>query len=256
MQGARLTQALNSLLEQDREVRVLVVDNAADPAVAVPAGIDTVRSEHRLTLGAARNLGLAETRTLNVMFWDADDRMLPGTIAFLEDALNQDRRRIAFGSAIVEAASGVRHRWPRPWLKHLVRLPSVLAAVDCVWSVFPTTGATLIRTEAAHRAGGFSDFDSGDDWCLGAALACSGRLGWSERPGRLYLLHSGSVWDTHATARHQLRHAAAVRARLRDSSVTPPWLRRLLPMVAVGQWTAVAAHVAVVALRGVRRGAN
>jgi hypothetical protein len=251
--GERLQKALASIASQERPVSVLVVDNAAEETLSVPDHVEVVRSEQRLSLGAARNLGLARVQTPEVMFWDADDTMLPGTLAFLEEALENDSRLVAFGAAIIESPSGVRHRWPRRWIGLVVRFPVLLALLDAVWSVFPTTGATLIHTDAAKQVGGFSDADSGEDWGFGVALTCRGRCGWSERPGRLYVQHAGSMWSTHAGVADQLQHAAIVRERLRRPGVAPEWLRRLLPLIAVAQWGAVAAHMMVAAVRRLGR---
>ena len=56
-----------------------------------------------------------------------------------------------------------------------------------------------MRTELARTAGGYADAESGEDWCLGVSLAFRGRIGWSERPGRVYRLHPRSVWARHMT---------------------------------------------------------
>ncbi|MGH3828518.1 MAG: glycosyltransferase family 2 protein [Pseudonocardiaceae bacterium] len=248
----RVGDALASVGAQDREVAVVLVDNAAEPPVEPVPGVRLLRSEARLTLGGARNLGLAHAVTEYVIFWDADDRMLPGTVRFLEARMEASRNLVAFGSAIVEEPSGRRHRWPRPWLRILVRLPALLGLLDAVWSEFPTTGATLIRADAVRAAGGFADADSGEDWCLGAALVWRGRCGWSERPGRVYVQRPDSTWPTHASGRHQWRHAAAVRARLREAGVAPSWLRHLLPAIAAAQWGAIAAHVLLAGVRARR----
>src|SRR5262249_49002093 len=82
--GAPLRAALRSVLDQAVPMRVLVVDNASLSELTGTGGVDVVRSERRLTVGAARNLGLAAVTTPYVVFWDADDVMLPGTLAFLQ----------------------------------------------------------------------------------------------------------------------------------------------------------------------------
>lgn len=244
-----MVKALESITSQDRISRLLIVDNAsAVPLPEFPAAA-VVRSPERITLGAARNLGLAEVRTANVIFWDADDLMEPGTLRFLEDQLAEDPRKVAFGAAIIEEPSGQRHRWPRPWIAHLLTHPRLFAVVNSVWSMFPTTGATIMRTDKVRASGGYSDADSGDDWCLGASLAFRGRLGWSERPGRRYLQHEGSIWDTYGSPRHQLAHSADVRRRLGSDRYLPRWLRGALPVVAMAQWSAVAAHTLVAEFR-------
>jgi glycosyltransferase involved in cell wall biosynthesis len=249
----RMREAVASISSQDRLARLLVVDNASTVPLPELAEGSVVRSPERLTLGAARNLGLAEVGTPYVIFWDADDVMEPGTLGFLEDRLAEDPRLVAFGSAIIEEPSGIRHRWPRAWISRVMPYPRVFAAINCVWSMFPTTGATVMRTAAVRSCGGYSDADSGDDWCLGAALAFRGRFGWSERPGRHYLQHEGSIWDTYGTGRHQLAHAAAVRARLSQDDAIPLRLRASLPLFAVAQWAAVGAHLGAARIRAETR---
>ena len=252
--GPRLSAAVASICSQDGPPLLVVVDNASTVALPELPHARVVRSPQRLTLGAARNFGLAQVRTPYVMLWDADDLMEPGTVGFLEDRLAEDPRRVAYGAAIIEEPTGQRHRWPRRWIGRLVRYPTLFAVLNCVWSLYPTTGATLMRTDAVTAAGGYADAGGGEDWCLGAALAFRGRVGWSERPGRRYLQHAGSVWDIYGSSRQQLAHAAQVRRRLAGGDAAPYWLRRLLPAVMVAQLSAVAGHEALARLRGLGRG--
>src|SRR3954452_19899700 len=197
-----LPQAVRSVQQQDAAARLVVVDNASDARLPALPGVCVVTSPRRLTLGAARNLGLAHVSTPYVVVWDADDTMLPGTLRFLQSAMRTDRRLAAYGSAIVELHSGRRHRWPRRWVATLARFPAIFALLDCVWSVYPTTGATIMRTDLVRAAGGYDETESGDDWCLGVSLAFRGRLGWSERPGRMYRLHARSITSRYMTVRH------------------------------------------------------
>ena len=246
---ARLTEAVASVAGQDRQSRIIVVDNASSVVLPAFDGVTAIRSDQRLSLGRARNLGLAEVTTPNVIFWDADDRMPPGTIGFLEDQLAADSGLIAFGAAIIDEPSGVRHRWPRRWIAKVVPYPLVFAVINAVWSMYPTTGSTIMRTSNVIDAGGYSDAEGGEDWGMGAALTFRGRVGWSERPSRHYLQHEGSRWDTYGTARHQLAYAAAVRERLDADPSVPKLMRRALPLVALAQWSAVGAHLAAAELR-------
>ena len=245
----RLDAALESLVAQDVWVPVIVVDNASQVELPELPGITVVRSDRRLRLGAARNLGLERVATPYVVMWDADDVMLPGTLRFLQEAIASDPTLAAFGTAILEHPSGRRHRWPRPWIASLLRLPALFALLDCVWSLYPTTGATIMRTEVVHAAAGYGDTESAEDWCLGVSLAFRGRIGWSERPGRLYQLHERSVWARHMSFRHQLDHAHAVRSRIRGDVGIPGWARGALPMIQLAQYAAIAGHLAVDASR-------
>lgn len=247
--GERLLEAIESVTSQSCPVRVVMVDNASTMPIPEVDGASVVRCPARVTLGAARNEGLSQVQTPYVLFWDADDVMLPGTIEFLEDSLQRDPRLVAFGMAIIEADSGLRHRWPRRWVGRLTRTPRLLAVVDCLWSVFPATGATLMRTEAVRDAGGYAARESGEDWCLGVSLVLRGRVGWSERPGRIYAQDPGSVWSRHSSPRHMLDHASAVRQRLLADPATPGWLRRLMPAIGFVQTGAVLGHLALARLR-------
>ncbi len=90
--------ALVSLTRQESPMQLIVVDNAS--AVALPQlgeCTEVVRSDRRLSLGAARNLGLTRVQTPYVLFWDADDTMLPRTLPFLEAGIEADQRLAAFG---------------------------------------------------------------------------------------------------------------------------------------------------------------
>jgi glycosyltransferase involved in cell wall biosynthesis len=247
-----LSEAFRSLAEQDSAAaRIVLVDNASKVPLPQLPGVSIVRSARRVTLGAARNLGLEHVTTPYVVVWDADDVMLPGTLSFLEARIVSDPELAAYAAGILEDPSGERHRWPRRWIAALVRAPSLFALLNCIWSLYPTTGATIMRTELVRAAGGYSETESGEDWGLGVSLGFRGRIGWSERPGRIYRLHHRSVWARHMTARHLLSHARSVRERIRCDAGAPRWTRTALPLIQGAQYVAVSIHVAVERLRQV-----
>lgn len=252
--GAALDEALRSVCSQDVDVpaRIIVVDNASETPVDARHQAVVIRSPRRLTLGAARNLGLQEVRTPYVVVWDADDVMLPGTLALLEREIEAHPAFAAYATAIIEA-SGSRHRWPRRWVASLMRLPAAFALLHCIWSLLPTTGSTIMRAELLRSGGGYSDADSGDDWVAGVSLVFRGRIGWSEHPGRLYRLHDQSIWPRHMDVRHQRRHARDVRARIRSDLAIPMGVRATLPVIWLGQHLAILGHVLTAAVRERRR---
>lgn len=250
--GAPLLEALESLHSQEVPTRIVIIDNASGVAMPPAPGVEVIRSPERLALGAARNLGLERAHTPYVLVWDADDMMLPGTLAVLERHIASDPGMAAFATAIVEG-SGARHRWPRRWVGPLTRVPALFSLVHCVWSLYPTTGATIMRTELVRAGGGYSDAESGDDWVAGVSLAFRGRVGWSERPGRVYRRHRASVWARHSTPSYLLAHARTVRERVRSDPGIPRWAKVALPVIRVGQYLAISAHVAVEAARRLRR---
>jgi glycosyltransferase involved in cell wall biosynthesis len=236
--GAPLAEALESLRAQDVAARIVVVDNASDPPLPEPPGAEVIRAPERLTVGAARNLGLAEVRTPYVLFWDADDLMLPGTLSFLLDRIEAEPGAVLVAASILEGDPPVPHRWPRRWTYPLARFRRPFALAHCIWSLFPATGSALMRTDAA-RAMGFGDANSGEDWVLGVSLAFRGRVLLESRPGRLYRRHAGSLWETQRSAPQLVVHARAVRRRIRDDRKIPAWARALLPLIALLQLTAV-----------------
>jgi hypothetical protein len=237
--GPELAQAISSVQEQDCDCRLIVVDNASNTEIDVPEDVQVAASSRRLTLGAARNLGIERVDTDFVVVWDADDVMLPGTLPFLLERIVADDRLAAFGCRILDGDTGRRHRWPRPWIARLVSHGRLFATLHCVWSLYPTTGSTIMRTNAVRASGGFSDADSGDDWALGVSLMFRGRVGWDERAGRMYRNTAGSIWTQHSSVGHLSRHAREVRRRIRSDAGIPDWARRSLPAIWLGQLSAL-----------------
>jgi glycosyltransferase involved in cell wall biosynthesis len=257
--GERLREALASLTNQDLAARIIVVDNASEPPVAPANGVELIRSPTRLTVGAARNLGLAEVTSPYVLFWDADDVMLPGTLRFLRERIAEIPDAVLVAASILEGDPPLPHRWPRRWTYPLTRFRRAWALGHCVWSLFPTTGCALMSADAA-RAGGYADANSGEDWVLGVSLAFRGRILLVPRPGRLYRRHAGSLWETQRSPRQLVRHAKAVRARIRNDPEVPSSARALLPAIALLQLLAVLVvrplAEAVRAIRPTRRSAR
>ncbi len=225
--GAPLQEALASLREQDTPAQIIVVDNSSDEPLGPVGDAEVVRAPERLTVGGARNLGLDHVTSPYVLFWDADDLMLPGTLGFLLEEISADEGLVAVAAAIVEE-SGARHRWPPGWSARLARRPALFALAHSVWSLFPSTGATIMRTEQVREGGGYEADESAvsaEDWVLGASLAYRGRIGLRDRPGRVYRRLGESLWQDHRAPARQLAHAAAVRRRLRADSGIPRWAR-------------------------------
>ena len=236
--GKPLDEALESLRAQDLPARIIVVDNASDPALDGLGEAQVIRSHTRLTVGAARNLGLQHVKTPYVVFWDADDLMLPGTLRFLHTRISAEPDAVLVAASIVEGDPPVPHRWPRPWTYPFTRFRGPFAFAHTIWSLFPATGSAVMRTDAA-RAMGFGDANSGEDWVLGVSLVFRGRVILEARPGRLYRRHATSLWETQRSAAQLAKHARAVRARIRRDPEAPAWARILLPLIALAQVFAV-----------------
>ena len=237
--GDYLRAALASLVAQSRSAEIIVVDNASRaPVLAEDPRIKIVRSSTRLTIGAARNLGLSRVTAPLVVMWDADDVMYPGTLESLLAAFEAAPGAVAHAMGIADGP-GLRHPWPRRWVGRLSRRPRLMAFANSIWSQYPTVGATAMRTDAVRATGGCGDANAGEDWSLGAVLLWRGPAGWSERPGRLYRKHSISTLQRHSSMTNLLERARATRARLRRDQAVPRWCRVLLPLIAVAQYAVI-----------------
>jgi hypothetical protein len=232
-----LGEAVASVREQRLEAELIVVDNASADPVAPIEGVRLVRSEARLSTGGARNAGLDAVTAPLVVFLDADDLMLPGSLATLLAGLGPGDA--AFAMAIVDGDTGGRHRAPRRIAYALARFPRLFALANTVWSLLPTQGATILRTADVRAAGGYGDRSQGEDWALAAALAWRGRVRLSQEAGLVYRWRLDSPGQPGAGL-HLLDNARFVRERLRADAGLPAGARALLPLVGVAQWLVVA----------------
>jgi glycosyltransferase involved in cell wall biosynthesis len=217
---------------------VLLIDNAStQPLRLLPAGVQVMRLPSRVSVGAARNAGLALVRTEFTLFMDADDVMLDGALSAMLARL-RDAEWVSACSCAVEAWNPLtgsvaalnlpsrRTRLLAPW-PALYRMYAVLS------NRMPTTGCVLMRTTLAMQAGGFADADYGEDWPLNVGLAFRGAIAFLPWSGRLLRVHPDSLrsrpWERVDVA----RSFAALRGRLRADPATPWLVRRCLPLIAL-----------------------
>jgi len=236
---AFLPGCLESVLAQEGErPRVIVVDNASRrPLPPLPAGVTVVRAGERLSVGAARNLALAEVETPEVIFCDADDRLLPGALAFLRRRMEERPELVACVCRYVSwnPETGERRvldRSPRPIVFQVSRHRRAFALANLRYNCFPVAGG-ILRTDAARGAGGFGDLNVGEDWILGAQLAFRGPIEFHERPAFLRRVHTGSLWYRRHSQADYLRRCELLRERVRRDPAVPGWVKALLPLVAL-----------------------
>jgi glycosyltransferase involved in cell wall biosynthesis len=233
-----LIDAVDSVDCQAMPMQVIVVDNASRVPLPPLGGVEIVRLEQRRSTGAARNAGLEQARARLVVFLDADDELLPGALAALVEGLDCAADRSAYVLSIIDGVTGRRHRTPRRAARALSVLPPVFALANSVWSLLPTQGATIMRTEDVRACGGYGDSDRGEDWVLAASLAFRGRVSFDARPGLRYRRRADSPGAGAVSSSVLLENARRVRARIRDDGAVPRWARRALPLIAAGQWAA------------------
>ena len=248
-----LPDAVESVRRNAPGATIVVVDNASSTSLPRLEGCEIARAERRLTVGAARNLGLERVVTDYVVFLDADDMLLEGNIDSLVDRLSSDRGLNISASSILDGETGERHRNPRHFVPRLARRPYSLALAESVWPVLPIQGCAVLRSAQVREAGGYADADLGEDWALAASLAWRGRIEVSDRLGLLYRAPDASRRSRARTAKELRASARRVRRRLRRDPGVPPTLKMLTPAIAAIQVAAIhAARPAYLALRRLR----
>jgi glycosyltransferase involved in cell wall biosynthesis len=236
--GDGLVQAVVSVRRQRVPVRLIVVDNAS--AVPLPGleDVELVRLEQRRSTGAARNASLPLLRTEYVVFLDADDRLLDGSLAALIAGLDADPRRATHTLSIIDAAKGAPHRTPRRVARTLAAAPPLFALANVIWSLLPTQGCTIMRVPDVVESGGYADASTGEDWVLAVSLSFRGRQSFEQRPGLLYRQSARSPGVRALPRSTLLRNAARVRDRIATDPRAPRHLESLLPAISAIQWSA------------------
>ena len=233
--GPPLAEAVDSLRDQDLPARIVVVDNASEERLPELEGVEVIRTPRRLTLGAARNFGLARVTTPYVIFWDADDLMPAGTLRFLRERLSQrprprrSRRRHRRGRAADSAPMAAAIRCParasaapvRAVPLGLVALPNDRRNADPGRG---GQGGRRVRRRRQRRRLGARSF------------ADASRPRRTARATGTHLPPPGAL-DLGAASRlrHLFARARAVRRRLRTDPAASRSTRALVPAVAVLQ---------------------
>jgi glycosyltransferase involved in cell wall biosynthesis len=234
-----LPDAVESVRRNSSDARIVVVDNASSVPLTNLEGCEVVRSARRLTVGAARTLGVERVATEYVVVLDADDLLLDGTLDFMHAQIASDPRLTIVATSILEGDTGRRHRAPRRFVPRLTRAPGLFAVANAVWLLLPIQGCAILRTADLREAGGYPDIEWGDDWVVAVSLAFRGRVEVSERLGRYYRPTPGSLWRRPRPASELAASAASVRERIRADRGVPGWARILLPVIAALQLTAI-----------------
>jgi glycosyltransferase involved in cell wall biosynthesis len=252
-----LPDAVASVRRNSPDAPVVVVDNASSVPVPKLEGCEVVHSSRRLSVGAARTLGIEQVDTEYVVVLDADDLLLDGALEFMRARIASDRRLALVATSILEGDTGERHRAPRRFVPRLTRAPRLFALANSVWLLIPIQGCAMFRAAHLREAGNYPDIEWGDDWVVAVSLAFRGRVEVSDRLGRYYRPTPGSLWRRPRPAREVAASAAHVRQRIREDRGVPGWARMLLPVVAFLQLAAIyLVRPAYLAARRLRRRAD
>ncbi len=161
-------------------VEALLVDNAADLdsviVITSPGDGGTelvarmqrrhprlrlIASDHRLSAGAARNLGRQAAPDASLLlFVDADCSPAPGCVARLRSALAD--RDVAAAAAVVEG----RGAGACGWLRHVLEFKEAAGHGRPPGGWVPPSATLLCRASSFDAVGGFADMWPGEDLLL------------------------------------------------------------------------------------------
>ena len=217
--GALAQEAVASVHE-DEPVELVVVDDGSTDAETLERldalradGVHVVRRENG-GLGAARTTGLQHTVAPFVYPLDADDRLEPGALAAMADALESaPGAGFAWGDYVLFGDQPGRYRSPDRWL------PWTLTYVN------PYPVCSMFRREVLVRARGWEGW-AYEDWDLWLRLVGLGIEGVRvDRVVYRRRLHGESRLLRQARSRHATLYAE-IRRRNADVFARRPELRR------------------------------
>ena len=232
--GATVGEAVASVANEEPHELVVVDDGSTDErTLSVLAGLDAdgVRVVRRANggLAAARMTGVETTTAPYVLPLDADDKLAPGALARLADALDADP-----GSAVA---------WGDLELFGAFALHVETAAALDPWEltyVSEIPGTSLVRRTALLEAGGWSLARGYEDWDLWLALAERGWRGTHVAATVLYVRQGRSRLNAAWLERHgdfvsdlRRRHERlwARRPETRRTSAAPQRAKLLFPLI-------------------------
>ena len=227
--GAELDECLDSIKAQPIPCRILVVDNASKRPLPRRQGVRYLRLSQRVTVGAARNAGLAAVETPYVLFMDGDDVLLPDSVPFLMRRLIEHPRAVASAGRNVDwnprRGSRKASTFPPGYAYQIQRFKRLFAILNMASYCFPVI-AVVIRTDAARRAGGFPDFNDRENWLFSMTLCFQGRVLLHKRPVKLY--RTGAERKTlSARKKRPLQETLRVIDHRMESATVPRWVRAM-----------------------------
>jgi glycosyltransferase involved in cell wall biosynthesis len=230
---------VGAAVEAAREIpslqSIIVVDNASAVALPpLPRNVTVIRTSSRLTIGAARNIGLAAVEAPYVLFLDVDDALDARVIQQLVERLAATPGASTVAGALVRLYPDDRpgRRRPHAFISWIRRAQRLWFLVNLVKNGLPIIGCAVHRTTSCVDAGGFSELDYGEDWSLANALLLRQRVLLDGRVALLHRRHGRSLGL--AVGPREIRQAACcIRSRVRNDPATPRWVRHALPAVSV-----------------------
>jgi len=187
-----LAQTLHTVLAQDVDLEVIVVDEASSDGTAEwLAGlrdlrVTTIRHDEPRGVPTARNAGISASQGDWVAFVDDDDLWLPDKLVAQLEAARHAGRRWAYGGALDVTSEPRLLRVTVPTAVESARLPWV--------NVVPGGGSNVVvERELLEDVGGFDvDLRPAEDWDMWIRLWQRAAPAVVSAPVMAYRLHPGN----------------------------------------------------------------
>jgi len=234
----QLADALESLRADQAVIeQILLVDNAS--RVELPSALITqprvtvIKLQQRVSVGAARNAGLAAVSTELVCFFDADDLAEPGMLTELVQVMLRRWQLAALMSSQGDPVTGLRYRFPPEISYGLLRQHKQrqFKWLNLLRPLFSLSGTGVIRTSAIRHSGGFPASSNGEDWAAAASLALCGEIALTERIGRWYDPQPNSLSRSQQSFKNIVARRIMLNRWLLTNPQTAKYLKPLLPFM-------------------------
>lgn len=229
-----LGESIKSIRDQKIPVEIIIVNNASSRPVPKFRDVRVVRLRKRVTVGEARNAGLAAARTKYVFFMDGDDKLLPGTLKFLRRRLADRPRAVAASCTNLDWNPVTDERrpsiFPPKYAFRFQYFRRLFALLNLTLYWYPVI-SVLIDTEAARRAGGFPDSNFRENWIFSMCLCFQGRVIMTHHPGKLYRTDPGRITLTSHEPAKVTSVVREIDRRMAPGGPIPWWARALKPLI-------------------------
>lgn len=179
-----LPRAVASARQAGRDPEIVVVDDASTDETAEVCrslyGIRSVRTDRRLGVAGARNVGIQESSGDYICFLDDDDERLPGSVDVQLDRLEAEPgAALVYGQALIDSGGSLSDQHSS--------YPDHFPRGDCFWELleqnFIPCGSVVFRRSSFIHVGPLDESAAGiDDWDLWIRMSAQFNVAVVEQP--------------------------------------------------------------------------
>lgn len=219
-----VVNAIESVLTQTETVHeIIVVDDGSldGTGTAIRERFQSVKviTTNGIGPGPARNAGVSAAGGDVVMFLDSDDRWLPDHAASLMAVMKMGHH-VAYG------VTRNIDRISQPNAEFLIPDDGVGVHGQCFKALtkwcFMVPSSVCMTKDAFQKAGGFDDWQPGEDWAFFLRLSAQFPFGFTDKIITLRILHCGSLCHTNGDGKGIEKTIASVVNVIRKSGMSGP----------------------------------